>query len=423
MLTQINLTMKNLIILLACFCFCSCSRQKPTETKKLTQTISTPHSFFNIKYEDILNSKDVIKLSQIASNIEYVQLQTKRNSMLGKGLLKYIFTDEFIFVQDYNRIMKFSRKGKFLKQIGTPGTESGQIDIIRGTYIIPDKELICVQTSRRKDPELLFFSFDGKLQKTLTYKQLVDYKPLAENTFILYDEGHLGNNKTNFVMVNEKMDTISYVKNYITFELPPQEERVRIVYPSFDPFCNSINNLYLKSMYCDTVYSVISDKIEPAYFIDLGKNRLPDTLRFDRLNREEMKKLGKKINDYYFANAIQTPEKIFLTVYSYGEAPSKCVLFDKKTQQGKLVVNDQGASKGFVNDLDGGIDFWPRGMISDNQLFMPIRIPDIKKQLTRISSNKSVKFPDKQQKLVKMIEKSNNIENPIVMIVTVGPDK
>lgn len=403
--------MKNLIILLSCFCFCFCSRQKPTEMKKVSQTVRSPHSFFNIKYEDILNSKEVMKLSQIAADVEYVQLETRKNCMIGKGLIRYFFTDEFIFVEDFDHLLKFSREGKFLKKIGTPGTGSGQIDIISGTYIIPDKELICVQTTRGK--ELLFFSFKGKLKKSLTYKRYGSLiKPFADDRFIAFENGSSGKNKSNFVLMNEKMDTISSVKNYITFNLP-NERRMGHVYPSFDPFCSSINNLYLKAMYNDTVYSVISDKFEPEYFVDLGKYKFPDSLRFALFDREGKNILEKIINNYNYANVFQTPEKIFLTVYSYGDAPSKCVFFDMKTQQGNLLVNNDSVSLGFVNDWDGGFDFWPKGMISDNQLFMPIRITDIKKQLSRISTNKSVKFLNKQQQLANIISKSDNSNNPL----------
>ena len=413
--------MKNLIILLSCFCFCFCARQKPTEMKKPPQIVRNPQSFFDIKYEDILNSKEVINLSQVASSVEYVQLETKKDCMIGKGLIRYFFTDEFIFVEDFDHILKFSRDGKFLKKIGTPGTESGEIDIIKCTSIIPDKELLVVQNIRKK--ELLFYSFSGKLKKTMSLKLYISQvKALAEDRFIAYDDGNSGNNKYNFALMNEKMDTISSVKNYITFKIP-QERRLGRGYPSFDPFCSSINNLYLKAMFNDTVYSVASDKFEPDYFVDLGKYKFPDSLRFTLFDREANKKLEEIINNHYFSNVFQTTDKIYLTVYSYNDAPSKCIFFDTKTQQGNLLVNEEGVSKGFVNDWDGGIDFWPKGMISDNQLFMPIRIADIKKQISRTSPNTSAKSPEKQQQLSNIIAKSDNSNNPIIMIVTMSPDK
>jgi hypothetical protein len=414
------MTMKNLIILLSCFCFCFCSRQKPTEIKRLSQIERSHNSFFSIKYEDILNSKEVIKLSQIATNVEYVQLESGKDCMLGKGLLRYFFTDEFIFVQDFDHIMEFSRKGKFIKRIGTPGTESGQIDIISTTSILPNEELICVQTSRRK--ELLFYTFKGKLIKSLTLKRWTsNVKILTEDRFINFDLGSSGKNKFNFTLVNGKMDTISSVKNYNSFEIP-QERRLGRGYPLFDPFCSSNNYTYLKAMFNDTVYSVVSDKIEPDYFVDLGKYKFPDSLMLALFDREGGRILENILSNYYYSNVFQTAGKIFISAYSYNDAPSKCVFFDIKTQQGKMLINDKDVSKGFINDWDGGLDFWPKGLISDNQLFMPIRIADIKNHLSRISTSTSVKFPDKMQKLSNIITKSDILSNPVIMIISMSPD-
>jgi hypothetical protein len=50
---------------------------------------------------------------------------------------------------------------------------------------------------------------------------------------------------------------------------------------------------------------------------------------------------------------------------------------------------------------------------------MPINILSIQKELDRIKTNKeSVKFPEKQQQLIKMISESDQFNNPILMIVT-----
>jgi hypothetical protein len=82
-------------------------------------------------------------------------------------------------------------------------------------------------------------------------------------------------------------------------------------------------------------------------------------------------------------------------------------------------VNKSSVSTGFVNDWDGGIDFWPIGSIDDKQIFMPINILSIQKELDRVKTNKeSIKSPEKQQQLIKMISESDPFNNPILMIVT-----
>ena len=190
-------------------------------------------------------------------------------------------------------------------------------------------------------------------------------------------------------------------------------------YPQFEPYYESGGRNYFKTMYNDTVFSVSSDKIIPSYYIDLGKYRLPNELRPERLGPENMQKFNDNRSDYYFATVFQGSDKLFLTTYCYGKNPQNYFLFKPESQTGSLLVNKSGVSTGFVNDWDGGIDFWPIGSINDKQVYMPINILSIQKELDRIKTNKeSIKFPEKQQQLIKMISESDPFNNPILMIMT-----
>ena len=84
-----------------------------------------------------------------------------------------------------------------------------------------------------------------------------------------------------------------------------------------------------------------------------------------------------------------------------------------------LLVNREGESKGFVNDWDGGPDFWPIGSISDNQVFMPVNVMNLQKILEENKSgNVTIKYPDRQKQLSGMISGMDISENPVLMVVT-----
>ena len=100
-----------------------------------------PDNFFQIKYETLLKKKETIGLSQIASNIEYIQLETKDDCLMWGGVKRYLFTDDFIFISNKDHILKFSREGKFIRKIGSPGRGPGEIDLIVNMSILPDKKL------------------------------------------------------------------------------------------------------------------------------------------------------------------------------------------------------------------------------------------------------------------------------------------
>jgi hypothetical protein len=333
------------------------------------------------------------------------------------GVKRYLFTDDFIFISNRDHILKFSRDGKFISKIGSPGRGPGEIDLVVNMSILPDKKLIIVQTNVGR--KLLYFTFDGDFVKTVTFTSYVPYvKVLRDGKYLTHDDGSSGKNKYTFSLVNEKMDTLSVIKNYNHW-IYTQNMMIGIGYPQFVPYYESGGRNYFKTMYNDTVFTVSSDKIIPSYYIDLGKYRLPNELRPERLGPDNIQKFQDNGLKYYFANVFQTSEILFLTTYCYGKYPENYFLFKPESLTGSLLVNKSGVSTGLVNDWDGGMDFWPSGCINDKQVYMPITIQSIQKELDQIKTNKeSIKHSEKHQQLIKMITELDPFNNPIIMIVT-----
>lgn len=376
-----------------------------------------PDKFFRINYETLLKKKETINLSQIASGVEYIKLETKDECLLWGGVKKFLFTDNFIFVSNRDHILKFSRDGKFIKKIGAPGRGPGEIDLIVNMSVLPDKKLIIVQTNVGR--KLLYYTFEGDFVKTIGFTTYVPYiKVLRDGKYLTHDNGSSGRNKYTFGLVNEEMDTLSVIKNYNHW-VYTQTTMIGIGYPQFEPYYESRGKNYFKTMYNDTVFTVSSDKIVPGYFIDLGKYRMPNELRPERLGPEGIQKFYDNGKNYYFANVFQSSDKLFLTTYCYSKNPHNCFLFKPADQTGSLLVNKSGVSTGFVNDWDGGVDFWPVGSINDKQVFLPLTILNLQTELDRLKSdNSSVKYPEKKQQLIKMISESDPFDNPVLMIVT-----
>jgi hypothetical protein len=386
-------------------------------TQKENVSKANPDKFFQINYENLLKKKETINLNQIASNVEYVKLETKDECLLWGGLKKYLFTDNFIFISNKDHILKFSRDGKFINKIGAPGRGPGEIDLIVTMSILPDKKLIIVQTNVGR--KLLYFTFDGDFVKTVAFTSYVPYvKVLRDGKYLTHDNGSSGKNKYIFGLVNEKMDTLSVIKNYNHW-IYTQKMMIGIGYPQFEPYYESGGKNFFKTMYNDTVFTISSDKIIPSYHIDMGKYRLPNELRPEKLGPDNIQKFNDKRLNYYFANVFRASDKLFLTTYCYGKNLQNNFLFRPESQTGRLLVNKDGVSTGFVNDWDGGIDFWPTGCINDNQAYLPINVISIQKELDRLKSNsESVKYPERKQQLIKMITDLDPFNNPIIMIVT-----
>jgi hypothetical protein len=400
--------MKNLLFVLILFLACSCN----SNTRE-SNSVSGNDKFFEIKYENILANTKIVPLSQVASNIEYIKLETNDECMIRK-INSCFFTDSLIFIANRDHILKFSRDGKFLQKIGKPGRGPGEIDLIRTMTLLPDKRMIAVQKNAIK--EMLFFSFDGTVVKAVNIPEALYIKVINDGRFIVYDPGTDGASKNTFSLINETGDTISGIGNYCSWINTSGMAFMEGSYP--EPFLYK-NKWYFKDRYNDTVYTVVSDRIIPSYSVNMGKYKLPDELRLERIGTDQIQLYINKAPNYSYAILFEAADKLFIVSESYHVLKRKYLLFDKKEGIGSLLDNGNDVSKGFVNDMDGGMDFWPLGIVNDNQVYMPLDIVTLKKELEKINTGeKTVKYRDKQKEFEKMINTSDILDNPILMIAT-----
>lgn len=377
--------------------------------------------FFKISYEDLIKNKQTISLSQIASNVEYIKLETNKDCIIGSAA-RCFFTDSVIFIANGGPLLKFSYSGKFLGEILKIGRGPGEIDPVGIISLIPDKKLIVSQKSSQR--KLLYFNYDGKYIKSVSYPTNVQsIHVMKDGNYLYYQIGSASNTKYSFVLSNERNDTISSVKNYKFWPIPGQMMvEVGSKGPNFRPIYYISNRISFKSLYNDTVYSISSNKIVPSYYVNLGKYKIPDEIIPEKIISTGQGKNYQELSiKYRYSNVLEASNRIFLGIYCYqsGKVPPQYFLIDKTDQKGFVLINKDGESTGIVNDWDGGLDFWPIENITENKIFMPIDIMNLKKEFEiNKSAKKSIKFPERQKDLSKIISNSDITDNPIIMIVT-----
>lgn len=390
-----------------------CSYKPPANSDQYRE------KFFEIRYEDIIKNKETISLSQIASNVEYIKLETNKTSVLWSAEACF-FTDTLIFIVKGGPVLKFSYDGRFLGEVLRIGRGPEEIDGGAGVSILPDKKLIVShKLSQRK---LYYFSYDGKFIKSVNYPLRGSVHVMKDGRNLYYQKGSPGDSKYSFILTNEKNDTISFVRNYKFWVNTGQ-----LAISSGISYNRSLyyvgSQIFFKNVYNDTVYSIASNRIVPSYYVNLGKYKIPDEFIPEKLYVIEG---GRKIFQeqsikYRYANVLEASNRIFLGIYCIqtGKVPPQYCLFDKSIQKGYALINKEGKSTGIVNDWDGGLDFWPIDNVIENKLYMPINIMDLKNEFDKnMSTKKSIKFPEKQKELAEIISKSDITDNPILMIVT-----
>lgn len=388
--------------------------------KKALQPNLDNNKLLEIKYEDALKQGKPTLLSLIALKVEYIQLETNEDCLISE-FATFFFSDNLIFISDRDHILKFSSDGKFLKRIGNPGRGPGEINSIRTTSIIPDKRLIAVHDATMR--KMTYFSFDGELIKTVTLPRLSNVKVMCDGRYIGYDQGVVISEEYTFCITNESEDIISWVKNYRPWK-NPSGVAIQLKVASFEPFYTYQDRYYFKAMYNDTVYSFDGDKIIPNYYINLGKYKLPDEKKPERLNPEQAQSFYAYGPNYHFANVFESGGIIFLTTNTFGKGSTNYLAFNKNDYNNSS-KSFSGITKGLIlNDWDGGVYFWPKGSVNDNQVFMPIDVVQLKKFIDITKSKKiPIKYPEKRKQLESLASKLDISDNPLLMVVTINTKK
>ncbi len=373
-----------------------------------------------INCESILNRKKIVRLSEVASEVKYIRLETNPSCLINDHFsIKFFFVDSLIFVQNINHVLKFSLDGKFIKKIGNPGRGPGEISVISSMSVLSDKRLLVIHCWNK----LMYFSFNGELVKSINIPFHQEVNVLNDSRYLFYDPGTNGSEKYNFILASDKGDTISMVKNYTTWKKPYRGTVLVTNSANEASFYTNDNLNYFKSKYNDTVYfvNVGKDKIEPAYILDFGKYKVPEELIPEKISSDPIKFQDFKVRavNYYLGKPLEASNKVFIRASCMVRRDIKYLLFNKDRNEGFLLVNEDGESTGIINDWDGGVDFWPTVQKDGNEIIMQLEIIDFKKKIEIKSSGKRmIKYPDKQNSLKKLISGLDDLDNPIIMVVT-----
>jgi len=83
------------------------------------------------------------------------------------------------------------------------------------------------------------------------------------------------------------------------------------------------------------------------------------------------------------------------------------------------LVKEFGEPSGFVNDWDGGPEFWPKANVNDKKLFMTISAADLKSMIEKEGfTDIKTLYPEKKKELIDMIKNLKEDDNEVIMLVT-----
>ena len=387
-----------------------------------------------IEFHEIDLSKDFtgstcdnLLLSDIVEDVEYVQLETTDDCLIGAGFF-CAFTEKDIYVLNTNykneELFRFDRAtGKFIRKIGQIG--QGPKDMMRPGAIYADNNNVYASSSATN--KIYVYDKDGEFVRTIPLRRgwggritVIQNKYIIHNTgwdFMVRsdDDGsnsHEYGSRNLYIAANiqdmegntilAKCDTLQGEKPSVNLDFNP----IRWYYNGELNFYDEVDNI---------IYSANEKGFTPRYKLNLGENRWVET---GKLTKEFL----KYIKIHYFQETAD-----YLFIYWNQREKAYFARFNKKTEVLEVEEEEPFKSRfwhlyayGPKNDIDGCETYFRQGCgnyedITGSILFTitPDNIDRVREALEKAEN---VKFPEKRQQLLKMLDERKEDDNPILVI-------
>ncbi len=413
--------MRTLILILVVILYCSCNSERSGDSRKSDSII---------KIDLLLKPKaSLTKLSEFAENIEYIPLQTTKNSLLGEFALKIVSVDNKIFIRNSGlsgEIMCFDVSGKFLFKFQNLGRGPEEYSSLTDFDVSSQNKTLTVLSS--VDRKILFYGISEtgtSFEKTFSLKEpfplTIGMVPETNFVFIAV-EPWINTTPALSLLINTNGDTIHLKPNCYgkRQDKPSAYFRSAIVYSIEKRLC-------FRESFSDTVF-----------YVDTKEKSFKPRIIFDThgtLNTPEMIGHPERVGDHVTSifGIYETTRYVF---YYYREKRSfNCRLFDKHTNiyyklnTGISLVTIANIPRNedmikFKDDLYGGPDFtqdirYLNTHCSGGKMFSLIDAITFKNYVAGEDFKKSkVSYPKKKNELKDLAESLKETDNPVLIVVT-----
>jgi hypothetical protein len=390
--------MKNLTTILLIVLLCSCNRSKnQTPVDELIKI-------------DLLSDADITlsNLSEIASDIEYIPLQTKDSSLIGR-IDKVVITDNYIYVKNGTaEILCFDKNGSFISKLSKTGRGPGEYTIIMDFDISSDNNKLILLVNGKI---LLYDINDNKyaFSKSIDlYEGVLKISFIPETDDILLSNGPWFGNETSLnLVINLDRDTLLLKPNCYKYEKSGPGIRAindAIQYKLGEKIC-------FKEGLSDTIFYVNNklDQFTTHLILDSHGTVLPPKVRGDM---EYAKAHSGEFSSV--AVAYEVPRYIFY-YYMYKSTRHK-IIYDKVSDKKYELALENAISE----DLKGGpnIDLDMQNC-TGTYFYTSVDAIKLKKHIQSDDFAKAdVQELKEKMELKKIADSVKETDNPLLIIVT-----
>jgi hypothetical protein len=372
--------------------------------------------------EGIEDPGSKVFLSEVAENIEFVQLETTDECVIGKSY-RLFFSDRYIIVSDWqqnNLLFLFDRTGKYIRKTGDRGQGPGEYLSVSCLDLVGDKLFVW---DSDKSTIFCYNLTTGRCmyEKRYSYEELspAAMKCVKDSTLVFYcPYPSWGTDPVNFFHLHTLSSDF-----VVETGLHPGKFREPITddeYYSRIRICTYIKdgNLHFWQNNNNNVILRITDSLQivPKYRLFLGKY-------------DPGEKIDKRGNNKFEIIDIQESDNFLFITGILDQKYSRHIVYDKTAKKSRnayfnnKIVSDLDVDwfdYGFHNDIDGSIPFWPeiKGHVFGKTHYRPVSVPHLKKIMNYpYTKSIEIKNREKHQKIKDYIESADEDNNPVVFFV------
>lgn len=345
-INMINQMKQILVLIFVIIGFVSCSNDHLQHT-----IISIP---------DLIENKHDLNLSDVFSDVSYIQLESQNNTYI-KQINQIVLDGDFILVYDSDskKLLQFNQSGEFQREFLKFGQGPNEFFQVSALDQNEDGEILILRNGqyidiRYKNQELfktIKLESTPYLARWLSNEIIVLFYPFPR---YYYNDGY------EIVFI----DRTGRIKGK-SLRHDIRGDRAGIGSSVIKSSMNN-NEMYYWYRLSDTVYTITKDlQVYPRYVFQHDSRHIPYNDRIK--NPSNSFTAGKK---YRIDSYDEFNEYIFITIM-YDKRLVRGIINKKLGLNGNCIKTYDRAKykwiyQGLVNDIDGGLPFWP-GKVNGNQ--------------------------------------------------------
>ena len=358
-----------------------------------------------------LKNEKELRLSEIVDSIEYVKLETRPECLISNAAR--VIGEKFIVLLNHQppQVLLFDRSGRFIRQVGRVGKGPGEYSHPNQIDLSPDETRILIADVW---PSIFQeFSVDGSFLSSQKVPQGREDGPFyLDHRTVVFTRTPFSDSVNYPRVLSMNLDTgETRTLYYSNYKRNPERKAGHCLTNDFYPINGQV---IFKDALCDTVYIINPElNVQPLFILDIGAN----TARYICMSKVE-------INSYDHVAYSCLTGKYLLLVGNHSERFH--LVYNLESREAfalsklKECRGENDYPYGIINDLGGTGPywFWYNAHIRHNTISDLLQMPDLKELVkSDCFLQADLKTNQYRDRLMKMVEKSLENDNPIIRII------